>query len=238
MQPPIRRWSFSALREYERCPHAIYLARVEKAPRPDFSNDPKHPLVRGNRVHKEAERFIRGEGPLTKDLQKLRPTLDELRAAYADGRVEVEQLWAFNRQWQTTDGDWENPEHWATVICDAVEHQDGVIIITDWKTGKSFGKEVAHTQQMQLYGIAGFLRYPSVEVIEVRLGYLDEGKLKTRRYTRAALPQMLPSWEQRARRLTNALVFPPKPNRGNCRFCDFSRNGQGSGACAYAVDFD
>lgn len=237
MKPPISRWSFSSLREYERCPYALYLARVEKAPKPAYDDDPNHPLTRGSRVHKEAELYIQGQGALTRDLRKLEDELNGMRERFPEGQIQVEQVWAFDNDWTPTDPAWDNPDHKATIICDVVEKKDGVVIVTDWKTGKSFGKDVAHTQQLQLYAVAALMKYPDVDLVEARLGYLDEGKVKTKRYARNALGMLLPMWGMRSKKLLNALVFPAKANRGNCRFCDFSRNGQGTGVCAYSIDF-
>jgi len=235
-KPPIKRWSFSLLRRFESCPYEVYLDRVEKSPKPDIPDDPDHPLIRGERLHKEAEAYIRGDGPLTRGLRKLKPRLEVLRAQYDEGRVEVERKWGFTREWEPVE--WDHPDCWALIIPDSVLHTaPGVIELDDWKSGKSFGKEIAHTQQLQLYAIAAFMAYPQAKLVTVRIGYIDEGKEKKRRYTRDAVAQLMPRWEQRAKQLTGAIAFKPRPNRSNCRFCDFGPNN-GTGACPYGVEMD
>lgn len=230
-QPPVKRWSYSALTEYETCPYRTYLKRVQRSPEPP--RDETHPAERGNRIHAEAEAYIRGEGAVTKDLRKVAEALDEARAEFAEGRVEVEEQWGFTREWESVG--WDHSQCWALVKCDVVIHRSPEVLeIWDWKSGKSFGNEVKHTQQMQLYGLAGFLRYPDVSIVKVALQYLDEGKTKPKTYDRTMVPGFLPRWEQRANRLTNALVFPPKPNKGRCKYCPYGIEN-GTGACAYVA---
>lgn len=232
MTPPIKNWSFSALKDFEACPYRIYLARVEQSPRPEYDDDPNHPLTRGTRLHTEAEMFIRGTGPLTPGIKKCKELLLKLREEYANGHVICEERWAFDREW----GECEWKDRWVGLILDVVDTSPGPLIVnmTDWKSGKSFGKDVAHTQQMQLYAIGVFLKYPEVNAVNTKLGYLDEGKIRERQYLRTALPMLLKGWEARGERMTSAIHFPAKANRMNCRYCDFGTEN-GTGACPFAA---
>lgn len=238
MQPPIKSGSFSVLQDFEKCPFKVYLAKVEKIPEPEIGDDPDHPLVRGDRVHKEAEAFIKGEGPLTHDLRRFEQRLTDLQEKYAEGKVSCEEKWGFTRQWEPT-GFYAN-DVWLRVIADVVEFSDDgkSAIVTDWKTGKSWQKDVPHGMQRQLYAISTFMRYPDVDFIQANMAYLDEGKEKPTNYNRSQLTHFLPKWEQRLSNLTNALTFPPKPNRANCRFCPYGPNDAGNGECAYGVPYD
>jgi RecB family exonuclease len=229
----IKAWSFSILKDFEACPYRAYLHRVEKSPLPAIDDDPDHPLTRGNRIHKTAEAFIRGEGEITHELHRVAPLLGELREAYTNGQVELEKKWAFDREWGTTD--WTAEDCWLRVICDVVEHfPNHTARVRDWKTGKSLGNELKHQQQQQLYAIATFLRYPHLTHVQTTMEYTDEGKQKVSNYTREALPALMQRWTERGLALTNAIAFPPKPNRGNCRYCPFGPDN-GTGACPYGV---
>lgn len=232
--PPIKAWSFSLLKDYETCPYRVYLARVERCPQPEIGDDPNHPLTRGDRLHKECEALIRGDGLLTAGIRRFKTRLNDLAAKYPLGTVEVEQRWGFDHNWSSVP--WDDPACWLRVICDVVEHVDNhTLIIDDWKSGKSFGNELKHTQQKNLYGTAAMMRYPGRSIVQPAMNYLDEGKTTPSRYTRAVLPRFIDTWTKRAEKLTNAVTFPPKPNRGNCRFCPFARTN-GTGACAYAAE--
>lgn len=230
-EAPIKFWSFSALKTFEKCPHETYLARVEKLPRPEPKED--SPLLRGEIVHKDAEAYIRGEGEITKQLKKVADVLEVCRQAYDEGRVELEQNWFFDREWRTTD--WDNK--WCYAKLDYFEHETTMnsAHVIDWKTGKSYGKEIAHTQQGQLYAIAAFMRYTELLTVRVTFWYTDEGKQSSRVYNRTMLPQLIASFTARAERMLTATSFPPKPNRTNCKFCDFGPNN-GTNACAYGVE--
>lgn len=234
--PPIKSWSFSLLKDFEACPYRVYLMRVERAPRPAIDDDPNHPLTRGNRVHEEIEHAIRGDGPITREAKKVSDVVEDLREKFPDGIIEVEQEWGFNAQWEVVD--WRDPQCWARVKCDVVEHMSpDAAGVDDWKTGKSFGNEVKHRQQSQLYGVATFMRYPKLITVRTRMIYTDEGKIVPGNYSRAALPTLLDRWTARAMAMTTATHFPAKPNRGNCRFCPYGVE-VGTGACAYAVGLD
>ena len=229
-EAPVKRWSFSTLKQFEKCPYSVYLAKVEKEPGPP--RDEKHPAERGDRIHKEAEHFVMGDGAITKDLKKIETQLTRNKEIYADGRGEVEQKWGFTKEWAITN--WGQSDCWAMVKCDFVAHDGAVIHIDDYKTGKSFGNEIKHGQQMQIYAISGLMRYPEKQLVRTRLLYSDEGKEKVVTYTRPQVMEFLPRVSARALQLTNATAFPPKPNRANCKYCDFGVTN-GTGACPYAV---
>jgi RecB family exonuclease len=232
-EPPVKTWSFSALKKFEACPYQIFLNRVERSPKPVLPEN--NPMQRGIAIHKEAELFVKGEGELTKNLTKHVDRFNELRTAHEEGRVEAEETWCFDRSWQPVA--WENPSKWLINITDVTEHiSDAAIRISDYKTGKSFGNEIKHGEQMQLGAVAGFMRYPLAQTVEVELIYLDEKKLTKRSFARPQVPALLDRWEKRAARMTEATAFPPKPTKASCRYCPYGPNNGGTGVCAWGVE--
>lgn len=233
LEAPIKFWSFSAVKKSEACPHAVYLQRVVRSPRPVLPED--NPLMRGIRVHKEAELFVKGEGELTRDLTRHHDRLEEMKARFEAGHGEVEESWWFDREWKPVS--YENPDKWCVVVTDFTDHVDDTTIrISDFKTGKSFGKEIPHGEQGQLYGLAGFMRYPNVNVVEVEFIYLDEKKTTLRKFDRTKVPPLLDRWTKRGERLVNMRAFPHKANKSNCKYCDFGPNNGGTNACPYGVE--
>lgn len=235
--PPLKSWSFSTLVEFEKCPYKVFLSKVKKVPQPVRDED--HPLVRGNRIHKEAEDFIKGlTDGIPKSLQKydkkFPEQLDDLRVAYSEQRVLVEDEWGFDNKFQVT-GYWDN-NIWCRVKLDAIEEIDVEnAIITDWKTGKSMGNEVKHTSQGQLYACAAFMRYPQLQFLDVFFGYLDEGKQLKRSYQRdSKFTRYLSRFIERGQRMTSAVVFQAKPNAHNCAWCDYGPT-RGNGQCIYGA---
>lgn len=236
LKPPIKAWSFSRLMNYEECPYRVYLSSVEKLPMPEI-DDPAHPLIRGNRIHDEAERFVKGEAELTPDLKKFEDRLTWAREEYAEGNVNVEEEWGFNNEWGVT-GYWDDDVWNRTKLDLMIRLDEKAALIVDHKTGKKFGNEVKHISQGQLYVVTTFLKFPELENIRVEFWYLDHKDTTLGRdYTRAQLPRMLARWAERGNRLTTATHFPPKPNKKNCRFCNFGIE-KGTGACPYAVPLD
>jgi CRISPR/Cas system-associated exonuclease Cas4 (RecB family) len=228
----VKAWSFSTLQNFEKCPYRIYLKNVEKCPEPEMP--PDNPLVRGDRIHKEAEDFVAGKGVITTDLKKFAPQLEALRTKYEEGRVEVEQKWGFTQSWEPCT--WSDPNNYAYVKLDAcVAESPTESTVVDYKTGKSWGKEVPHAQQLQIYTISTFMRSPSLNLVKAELWYLDEGKTKSMTYTRPQANDMLARWTPRIERLMTATSFPAKPNRSHCKYCPYGTKS-GTAVCAYAVE--
>lgn len=231
-------WSFSRLKDYERCPWMLWLKAGEKR---DMSHVDTTAMDRGSQIHQEAEDFVKGKGDFTKNLAKFADYFTEVKEEYEAGDVLVEEDWGFDIDWQPTG--WFDPSVWCRMKLDNFrviardENNNPVAgIPTDYKTGKKFGNEVTHSQQGQLYAIGSFLRMPTLELADVEFVYLDHGiKSKPKRYTREKAMRFLPSWVARAEKLTSDREFRPKPNKINCKWCPFGpQNGDGS--CEWGVD--
>jgi RecB family exonuclease len=230
----INSWSFSSLKQYEKCPHSIYLKRIKRIEGPPA--DDKSPLIRGVKIHEEAEEFVDGRLPdLPKSLKKFEDEFEDLCGLFLDGIVMLEEEWGYLRDWTPCDyNDFENV--WLRIKGDAViQYDKETFTIIDYKTGKSWGNEVSHTQQGQLYAIGLLHRFPSAESITVEFWYLDEGRTTRKHYTRAKLDRVKAAFDKRANAMTTTIDFPPKPNAMNCKWCDYGVF-KGNGKCAFAVD--
>lgn len=232
-------WSFSRLTDYEKCPRMAYFKYVEKRPMPPQPEDNKGEIarLRGIAVHEGADAYIKGEADeLAPELKKVKEFVELVKEQYAKGIVEVEEEWAYDRDWQRTG--WFDKNCWLRIKQDAfIKWPDGTWEVIDWKTGKSFGNEVKHSQQGLLYAIAAFMRYPEMQRVRIRFVYTDEGKWdRTKEYSRELVMRMLPNWDDRAGKFTTATQWPVKPNAINCRFCWFSPNNGGDGSCPAGVE--
>jgi hypothetical protein len=216
-----------------------YKKYVEKRPMPPQPEDNKGEIarLRGIEVHSSADAYIKGEA------ETLNPVMDKVRAfvelckeQYRNGIVEVEEEWAYNRDWQATG--WFADDCWLRIKQDVfIKWPDGTWEVVDWKTGKSFGNEVKHSQQGLLYAIAAFMRYPDMQRVRIRFVYVDEGKWeKTKEYSRELVMRMLPGWDDRAAAFTTAKNWPVKANAINCRFCWYGPNNGGDNSCPAGVE--
>ena len=125
---PVRAWSMSRLFDFENCPHAVYLSKVENMP------SPSGPAAeRGTAIHNHIEGYIQGEhAEVIKEMAGFRPLIDLLRDEFAAARVEVEGDWAFDRTWNTTG--WSAKDAWARFKLDAIHFQsDTSAKVIDWK---------------------------------------------------------------------------------------------------------
>ena len=106
-------------------------------------------------------------------------------------------------------------------------------IAIDYKTGKKFGNEIKHAEQLQLYQLVTFLRYPDLEEVITELWYLDADDLTQRTFTRNQGLRFQQSWNKRGTALTTAQTFPPNPNIHSCKWCMYGP--WGSGDCKVGV---
>ena len=222
---PVPAWSYSTLSTFEECPYRVYLRKVKGLKEPSNKY-----AERGTKIHTQAEDYVQGVVlDLPKSLEKFEEKFDVLRDLHMEGKVEVEQDWAFTYTWQQTG--WTADDCWARIKLDAMVHEDeksGRAI--DYKTGKKFGNEVKHGQQLLTYALAAFKKYPELEFVQTELWYLDRGEETVQRYTRKQVALFEDSITRRANALTQCHVFDPKPSKKSCKWCHFAE----SGACEWA----
>jgi len=216
----VKSWSYSTLKKFEQCPYAVFLSKVKKIP-----TEQGEAAARGERIHLLGEQFIKGElEEFPEEFKRYRAGLENLRDQFNIGMARAEDEWAFTSTLTPTL--WTAPDAWCRMKLDALEFNDDTCVtVTDFKTGRKFGNEMAHGQQLQLYAIATCWTYPQVEYIKTQCWYLDrdEGPLK-QEYTRTEALSFQPRWTQRALNLTTTVKFPPQPSKNNCRWCDFAKN--------------
>ena len=224
-------WSISGLLEFEQCPHRTYLKRIAKSPQPELMED--HPLVRGRRIHTEVEEYISDKtDKFPSSGKKMQSTLDYCRDRFRAGLATVEERWGFDETWTPTD--WFDNSVWCRMATDCFISTADTAEIYDWKTGKSFGNEVKYMQQMQLYAIGAFMRMSDLTYVDVRLGFLDDGKIREKSFSRGKrLNKLIAKFTERGNRMLNCVDWRPKPNVMNCKFCPFGPTG--TQACLHGV---
>lgn len=104
-------------------------------------------------------------------------------------------------------------------------------IAIDYKTGKQFGNELKHGEQLQLYQLVTFLRYPDLEEITTELWYFDADGLTQKKFTRDQGLRFKRNWDNRGNKITTATVFPPNANIHSCKWCFLGERPGGAGVC-------
>jgi hypothetical protein len=235
----ITSWSHSKLVDFEKCKFLAYLKHDQKIPEPARPLPPgktEQPNDRGSRLHTSCEDYVTGRSDeLSPEVAKhFGPQLDLLRVLHDDGLVHVEGEWGFNDRWEPAE--WNSA--WLRMKLDALvfwSPQEATVI--DYKSGKKYGNEIKHGEQVQLYQLATFLRYPKLETVHAELWYLDVNDVTTSTFTRDKGLSFKHRYDRRGRAITSCTSFPPASNVFSCQWCRYGDrpDGTGSGHCQKGV---
>ena len=227
----ITSWSFSRYNLYKACPAAANFK---------FNLGLKEPgnaaMQRGTDIHKLAEDFAKG------DIKKLPPELSLFKEEFADLKKQkvkyIEDSWTFKADWSlTTWNDWNGA--WLRVKMDAaylnIDHN--VLVVIDHKTGKfRESKNAEYEEQLQLYGLSGLKKFPTIEAVAPRLWYLDEGVIHPDLekeeiiYTRQDEVYLEKLWLGKIKKMMSDTTFKPTPGSA-CTYCHYRKSN--SGPCKF-----
>lgn len=242
VKPPTS-WSFSRYSDYKTCPRKFKLKHLDKIAEPKSDA-----MQKGIDAHNDAEAYIKGQvDKLSPVLAGLKSELDAMRKMYKAKKwpMIIEDNWAFDIEWE--ESQWNNwAECWVRIKLDAAHYiSRNVMFVTDWKTGRpSEYKNVEYMEQMELYALAAILMSAQEDVeVYVRLGYVETGDIIVPRdadgnaivYTRAMLPTLMKTWNQRVKPMMSDTTFAPRPNN-MCKWCHYGQAGKakgGPGICQY-----
>lgn len=235
----LKSWSHSRLDVAEKCLLRAKFQYIDKIPEPDRPLPPgktEHANDRGTRLHEGAEAYTKGGVELLPELERFRGEHDVLKGMYPSGNVSMEGEWAFTQEWDSVA--WMSYDAWCRVKLDVyVTLDDGkAALAVDFKSGKRFGNEVKHQEQMEIYTFTSLLRHPEVQEMTTELWYWDQDELRTQTYTRKQGLALLPKYEARGKRVTAATEFPANPNKFTCRYCPYRKEQSGgNGHCPSAA---
>jgi len=220
-------WSFSRLGDFDKCKKYYWLKHEQKVPEPERPLPPgktEHANDRGSRIHDAAEKFVNGTGPFIPEMKEFQQEFEHLKRLYAAGKVSLEGEWGMDRNWEPCD--WKSA--WQRLKLDAlVFASETEAVAIDYKSGRKFGNEVKHGQQLQSYQLNTFLRYPKLEVVHTELWYLDVKDITIQTYTRDQGLRFKRTFDQRGRALTSCTEWPANPNRFSCQWCSYGPDGTG-----------
>ncbi len=207
-------WSYSRLSDWETCPLKAKYKHVLRMKEPGSAA-----MQRGSMIHKLAQDYAE------KTLKVLPPELKAFENDFKNLRAlnpRCEEQWAFKSDWSIT-GWFDRP--WLRVKTDAMiigkDQTTGSII--DHKTGKMKDE---HQDQLSLYAVSSFARYPKLESLSSELWYLDEGKKTALDFERGQFKELKEFWVDRVRPMMEDTRFPAKPNR-LCQWCHFRKENGG-----------
>jgi CRISPR/Cas system-associated exonuclease Cas4 (RecB family) len=220
-------WSFSRYSDYKACPAKFKYKHLDKLQEP-----PNAAMARGTAIHKLAEDYVKGElRTLPAELKLFAPEFKKLRAEKVKF---VEDSWAFRSDWtETTWNDWTGC--WLRVKLDAaytnVKHN--ALVVIDHKTGKyREEKNSEYLEQLELYGVAGLVQHPNIDVVSPRLWYIDHGKIhpdpdeEEIEYFRKDEKLLRKKWEAKVKPMFTDSSFKPTPGAA-CTYCHYRKSNGG-----------
>lgn len=215
--PLLTAWSYTRYADYRRCPMFFaykHLLRIKEPAGPA--------LQRGRDIHKEAEQYItaKRKPKMPASLRNFADQMTQLRGLHPS----VEQQWGFTKEWEPTD--WFGANVWVRNVLDVcVVYDDNTADVIDHKTGKKYG---SNDEQMELFGLSTFAKFPQLEHVTTRLWYLDiepadpQGNEVVAEFKAKEVPALKKDWAKRVRPMFADRKFPPRPN-DKCRFCFLSK---------------
>jgi hypothetical protein len=215
IKPLLKSWSYSRLLDYERCPYALKLKVIDKLPVVQHTS-----AERGTTIHLQAEQFVGCEvsDKLPGTLSHFAEEFTALRRQFDEGIVSLEGEWGFDQDWMPVN----YATAWLRMKLDAAVFLTPIkAVVIDYKTGRKDGNEIKHGEQVLLYAIATFIKFPKLKEVIVELWYLDKNLITTASYTRLQALRYVQTFHDRAMKMVTAITFPANPTEWACQWCDF-----------------
>ena len=216
-------WSISRLNCYSECPAKARFKFIDKKKEPG-----NQAMDRGSEIHAMAEKYLKAGGRLPKELKQFTEPFKLLRklGALAEADFTFRSDWSATR-WDDWNGAWCRAKADAVVPPKIIEGEPAEVRIIDFKTGK-VKEDGEYDEQLELYGLAGLLTYPTADIATGELWFLDHGKTigAQKEFTQKDVPKLKKAWELRVKKMLSDTQFKPTPGQA-CRWCHFSKAKDG-----------
>jgi RecB family exonuclease len=209
-------WSYSRYSTYTQCPKKAKYLYIDK-----LKEESSEALEKGSRIHKEMEEYLALNMPVPRSAD----LFSELLMALKKEKATPEEMWGLTKEFKDC-SPWDS-NVWLRGKLDAYFVKGDKLTIIDFKTGKDRPKNM---DQLELYAIMGFAKFPKVEVVEVQLWYLDSGTFQSHNYSTDQVDHLILQWRGRIEPYLKDETFRENPSR-LCGWCGFSK-GKG-GPCIY-----
>lgn len=208
-------WSYSRYADYKQCPAKFKFKHIDRLP------DPGSPAMqRGNDIHELAEKVVRAKIDVPPELENVRAELEFCR----DNMATPEEQWGFTNKWGWIGRPgWFGDDVWFRAKTDVrLLYEDNTLLLGDWKTGKMY---FSNEEQIELFALAGYRRFPDVIEVDTRLWYTDQPADNNeiqRVYKAKELETIQRDWDKKVVPMFKDRRFAPTPN-DKCGWCPFSK---------------
>lgn len=111
---------------------------------------------------------------------------------------------------------------WLRMKLDAIVfHDETTATLIDYKTGRKFGNEIKHAEQVQMYQLGAFMRFPKLQTVYSELWYLDQDEVSSQKFNRVGGLRFRDKFTKRGDLLVNCDDFPANPNKFSCKWCQY-----------------
>lgn len=234
----IKTISFSRAAVFAECKYRAFLQYVENIKEPERALPPgkaEHANERGTRLHDIGEQYVRGNiDALSPEWKHFILEMDKMRRLFTSGQVNLEGEWAHDTDWNTTE--WRGVMTWLRLKLDSIVFISPTeAVVIDYKSGKRFGNELKHHDQILLYQLCAFLRFPDLEIVHCELWYIDQDLIVQQKFTRDQGLRFKRKFDNQFKSITNCTEFPPNPNIFSCRWCPYTTGPGGTGHCKKGI---
>ena len=215
MNETITTWSYSRFSTYTTCPKKAKYLYIDK-----FKEAESEALINGSKVHKKLEEYLTYPGM---DVPEgTHPKFHDMLDNLIHQGAKPEESWAFNADWKPcgpwAEGVWVRGKFDAYYIT-----EDNTLVMIDFKTGKV---RPINQEQLDLYALMGFKKFPMVDKIVTELWYVEEGTHLVTNYHRDQLPCMEKEWNARSKPMLADTTFSERPS-ALCGWCSFAKAKNG-----------
>ena len=233
----VNSWSFSKAGDFSTCKKMFWLKHDQRIPEPERPLPPgktEHANDRGTRIHDSCEHFVNGTSDdlATEAAKHFEWRLIWMRHLFKLGMVSLEGEWGMDVNWGIAE--WKKA--WLRLKLDAmVHHSETEATVIDYKSGRKFGNEAKHMEQLILYSLVAFLRYPKLDRVTAELWYIDQDDTTSQTFTRAQGLRFMKNWNDKGQKITTCADFPAAPSMWNCRWCPYGTREGGTGHCTQGI---
>jgi hypothetical protein len=233
VQNSLKNWSYKKLKMYRSCPFSVYLKYVKRVPEPPI--DPKFDAkrLRGITAHDDLAECVNHGAAVPQEFN----AFEDIIEGYRELNAVAEEDEYFDSNWnliKKPPGEKYWNGYWLVVKKDVRLATGEFVLVVDWKTGKKFGNEVDHFEQMKLYAVTEWRKDPGFAEYSVELQYLDKQDTWQHTFKPRDLERHWAVFDKDVSVMMSDRFFRPKPNKLTCQYCPFNHKN-GTGACPVAA---
>ena len=214
-------FSYSKISTYKQCPYKFKLLYIDKIGKPVVNEA----LIKGSKIHSLLENYESVINQYTENPQNLEYLGIVLEFAKSDIGHDIlnkqsirEHCVKFDKDLNANDS-LSKKETYLIGYIDRINLSSGIELI-DYKTGKYKDPKFQDFEQLSIYGLYMFSKYPDIESILLRYVYVEHCRENSKLITRADSAIIKQLLINDLNQIQNEVEYPKKPQK-LCDWCEF-----------------